>query len=57
MQVLLSQGEKIPLLIDFDTSEEYPQEYNKDAGGILTLRMYKSLKPIIMACNGPAVGV
>ena len=52
----LSRGENT--FVDrFDTSKEYPQDYNKDAGGILTLRMYKSLKPIITACNGPAVGV
>ena len=45
MQVLISQEEKTPLL-EFDTSEEYPQDYNKDAGGILTLRMYKSLNQL-----------
>ena len=28
-----------------------------DGGGLLTLRMYKCLKPLISACNGPAVGV
>ena len=27
----------------FDTSKEHPQDYNKDAGGILTLRMYSCL--------------
>ena len=52
----LSEGENT-FVDKFDTSEEYPQDYNKDAGGILTLRMYRSLKPIITACNGPAVGV
>lgn len=30
---------------------------SKDFGGVLTLRMYSFLKPIIVACNGPAVGV
>ena len=44
----LSGGENT-FVKEFDTSEEYPQDYNKDAGGILTLRMYKSLKPIITA--------
>lgn len=29
----------------------------RDGGGILTLRLFESLKPIISACNGPAVGV
>ena len=52
----LSGGENT-FVKEFDTSQEFPQDYNKDAGGILTLRMYKSLKPIITACNGPAVGV
>ena len=30
---------------------------NRDGGGLLTLRIYESLKPVISACNGPAVGV
>ena len=29
----------------------------RDGGGLLTLRLFNSLKPIISACNGPAVGV
>ncbi|MBL6690089.1 MAG: crotonase/enoyl-CoA hydratase family protein [Pseudomonadales bacterium] len=29
----------------------------RDGGGVLTLRLFNSLKPIISACNGPAVGV
>ena len=29
----------------------------RDGGGLLTLRIYDSLKPIIAAVNGPAVGV
>lgn len=29
----------------------------RDGGGILTLRLYECLKPVISACNGPAVGV
>ena len=28
-----------------------------DSGGVVTLRMFDCLKPIISACNGPAVGV
>jgi len=28
-----------------------------DGGGVLTLRLFECLKPIISACNGPAVGV
>jgi enoyl-CoA hydratase/carnithine racemase len=30
---------------------------NRDGGGLLTLRIYESLKPVISACNGPAVGI
>ena len=30
---------------------------HRDGGGQVTLRMYESLKPIIIACNGPAVGI
>jgi enoyl-CoA hydratase/carnithine racemase len=29
----------------------------RDGGGLLTLRIFDSLKPVIAACNGPAVGV
>ena len=29
----------------------------RDGGGLLTLRIYDSLKPVISACNGAAVGV
>lgn len=30
---------------------------HRDGGGQVTLRMYECLKPIIIACNGPAVGI
>ena len=30
---------------------------HRDAGGIVTLRIFESLKPVIAAVNGPAVGV
>src|ERR1700733_5184379 len=32
-------------------------EVLRDGGGRLTLRIFDSLKPVISACNGPAVGV
>ena len=32
-------------------------ERHRDRGGMLVLRIYRSLKPIIAAINGPAVGV
>ena len=29
----------------------------RDGGGLVTLRIFDCLKPVISACNGPAVGV
>ena len=42
---------------EFDNTNSYSEDFNRDSGGILTLRMLNSLKPILIACNGPAVGV
>ena len=42
---------------EFDNSSNYDQNFNRDSGGILALRMYKCLKPILIACNGVSVGV
>ena len=42
---------------EFDNSESYEENFNRDSGGILALRMFKCLKPILIACNGVAVGV
>ena len=52
----LSSGEDT-FVDKFDTQDTHPEDYNKDAGGILTLRMFRSLKPIVTACNGASVGV
>mgnify|MGYP003324781476 FL=1 len=41
----------------FDNFAIQQDDFRRDSGGILTLRMYKFLKPIIFACNGPAVGI
>lgn len=39
-------------------AEESAQERSiADGGGLLTLRIFDCLKPIISACNGPAVGI
>lgn len=36
---------------------EWSHEAVRDGGGQLTLRIFKSLKPVIAAVNGPAVGI
>ncbi|MDA9344504.1 crotonase/enoyl-CoA hydratase family protein [Gammaproteobacteria bacterium] len=41
----------------FDNFAVQERDFRRDSGGILTLRMYKFLKPIVVACNGPAVGI
>src|SRR5580692_4728753 len=41
---------------DYGQRAEDP-EAHRDPGGMLVLRIYRSLKPIIAAINGPAVGV
>jgi len=52
----LSSGQETfnPSFDDFAVQES---DFRRDSGGILTLRMYNFLKPIVVACNGPAVGI
>ena len=38
-------------------SPNYSKESARDGGGLLTLRIFRCLKPVIAAINGPAVGV
>jgi enoyl-CoA hydratase/carnithine racemase len=40
-----------------DGTVDYGHELVRDNGGRLTLRIFKSLKPVIAAINGPAVGI
>lgn len=42
---------------DDNASSELDWEAVRDTGGMVTLRMFQSLKPMIAAINGPAVGV
>jgi enoyl-CoA hydratase/carnithine racemase len=42
---------------DADSRNDRPSGLNRDGGGILSLRIYDCLKPVIAAVNGPAVGV
>jgi enoyl-CoA hydratase/carnithine racemase len=41
----------------FDYSDVAPPSEHRDGGGLLTLRIFESRKPVIAAINGPAVGV
>jgi enoyl-CoA hydratase/carnithine racemase len=40
-----------------DGKVDYSDEAIRDGGGRVTLRIFKSLKPVIAAINGPAVGI
>jgi enoyl-CoA hydratase/carnithine racemase len=40
-----------------DGSVDYSDQQARDGGGQVTLRMFKCLKPVIGAINGPAVGI
>ena len=43
---------------DYKIKDGQPRiEDHRDGGGKLTLRIFKSLKPVIAAINGPAVGI
>lgn len=41
----------------FDQAARGARSVHRDGGGELTLRIFECLKPVIAACNGPAVGV
>ena len=41
----------------FDHRGGEPIEQHRDGGGLVTLRIFESKKPVIAAINGPAVGV
>ena len=40
-----------------DAVDDLSDERVRDGGGLLTLRLFQSVKPLISACNGAAVGV
>jgi enoyl-CoA hydratase/carnithine racemase len=46
-----------PVRRNADGSVDYSDEMARDGGGQVTLRMFKCLKPVIGAINGPAVGI
>jgi len=41
----------------FDNTRRDTIEDHRDGGGLVSLRIYESIKPVIAAINGPAVGV
>jgi enoyl-CoA hydratase/carnithine racemase len=41
----------------FDNTQHETIDDHRDGGGLLTLRIFESKKPVIAAINGPAVGV
>jgi enoyl-CoA hydratase/carnithine racemase len=40
-----------------DGSFDYGKESARDGGGLISLRLFRCLKPVIAAINGPAVGI
>ncbi|MET0364886.1 MAG: crotonase/enoyl-CoA hydratase family protein [Sphingobium sp.] len=50
-------GEGADSPIGPDGTANYGVEAARDGGGLLTLRLFKCLKPVIAAINGPAVGI
>ena len=40
-----------------DGSLDYAKESARDGGGLVTLRIFRCLKPVIACINGPAVGI
>ncbi|HTO58828.1 MAG TPA: enoyl-CoA hydratase-related protein, partial [Pseudomonadales bacterium] len=40
-----------------DARPDRAKGLNRDGGGLLTLRIFESKKPVIAAINGPAVGI
>jgi len=49
----LSQGDAA---FDMGADPDGENGIRRDVGGLIALRIFKSLKPVISACNGPAVG-
>jgi enoyl-CoA hydratase/carnithine racemase len=50
------QAERLGVTADQGGAVEEPR-YPRDLGGLLTLRIFESTKPVIAAINGPAVGI
>jgi len=52
-----AKGGKVETAMREDGTFDYSKEASRDGGGRLALRIYRSLKPVIAAVNGAAVGV
>lgn len=52
-----SDGGKKTEVVNADGAIDWSSEDIRDAGGMLTLRIFESIKPVIGAINGAAVGV
>ena len=50
-------GERGNDAVRADGSLDYASAAARDGGGLLTLRIFRCLKPVIAAINGPAVGI
>jgi enoyl-CoA hydratase/carnithine racemase len=50
------QAERLGVTADQGGAVDEPR-YPRDLGGLLTLRIFESTKPVIAAINGPAVGI
>lgn len=53
---LTPEGKDVPFASD-DEVDDLADPRVRDYGGLLTLRLFQSKKPLISACNGAAVGV
>jgi enoyl-CoA hydratase/carnithine racemase len=50
----LSEGAKT---FDYEARADESPADHRDGGGLVTLRIFESIKPVIAAINGPAVGI
>ncbi|GGC80112.1 crotonase/enoyl-CoA hydratase family protein [Chelatococcus reniformis] len=52
-----SRADREPIPLGADGQPDVSHEAARDGGGRVTLRIFNSLKPVIAAVNGPAVGI
>lgn len=54
---VFTRDEERDALLNPDGSFNYGGEAARDGGGLISLRIFRCLKPVIAAINGPAVGI